>query len=162
MCFIKKAILFSITKLSLSWHLINEVNSSVSNGQNHSREKILTLDTSDTWELHLSEASYPRSNKNNNHALESNFPFWKADTLRLHPFHYGHKTVFKCFKMKVSLSSAMGFVKISVHWWSVSMNFKDKIPFLTKSYKMNLNLNMFSPRMQNWILRQTNCTSIIT
>ena len=62
-----KIILFWVPNLSLSWHLINEVYSSVSKGQKHSKEKIMTLDTSDTWELHSSEASYSISNKNNNH-----------------------------------------------------------------------------------------------
>ena len=96
----KKIVLFWITNLSLSWHLINEVNSSVSNENKNFREKILTLDTYDTWELHSSEASYPIRNTNNNPTLESNFPLWKANTLRFHFFILDMKTFLNVLEWK--------------------------------------------------------------
>ena len=45
--------------------------------------------------------------------------------------HSGHKSILRFFIMNLNLSSARGFVKISAHWWSVSINCNDKIPFWT-------------------------------
>jgi len=81
------------------------------------------------WEL--SEADFLQSLQQGVWRLKQLLKSSESDFLFRGKHYSETKCMFKFFFIKSNLSTVRGLVKISAHWWSVSMNWISKTPFWT-------------------------------